>query len=281
MNKIVSIALFGKNHERYAVYLPAFVRGHLNLFPDKDNWQLRIHVDDHVAASQHMNFLLRLAADDLIDLVRIKTSPLTKSMLYRMLPLFDPTVDFVFCRDIDAPPMPRDRACCDAFMKLRDRTRCSVHTIHDNLQHTGIMGGLSGFHAPSVREIMGWKTIEDLYTAAETSDVEYEQHGVDQIVLNRLFLRSSAPRLFEHRFDGWHNGPNHHRTRGPGWYQCGGVSMPVPNTVETQPYRRFRDADHLGAHLGCAGYNYKAAVQYWDSFGDPFIATRVALCEEK
>ncbi len=289
MKKVISIALFGDG-DKYAQYLPAFVRAHLNLFPVEDGWRLRVHIDDTVFGNEHGRYLARLFGAGLVDVARMGSAALTKAMLWRMAPVFDDGVDFVFCRDLDAPPMPRDRACCVEFIRAADKTRCAVHTVHDNLMHEGIMGGLCGFHAPALRAVTGWRSLDDLYAAAQTTDVEWARHGVDQLVLNRLLLRFGGPRMFEHRFAGWHGGAGKHPARGIGKYACGGVSAPVPNAGTNHPgvhnvsnishaAEMIAQSDLLGNHLGCAGYDHVAARKFWDAHGDAGVAAKVAACE--
>jgi hypothetical protein len=289
MKKIVSIALFGERHAEYAKYLPAFVRGHLNLFPLVEGWRLRVHVDDVVLHGEHGRYLARLFNTGLVDVASMGAAPLTRAMLWRMAPAFEEGVDFAFCRDIDAPPMPRDRACCDEFIRVAVEKKCSLHTIHDNVMHEGIMGGLCGVYAPLFRDVTGLPSLERLYAAAEATlgrAVPWEEHGQDQLALNRLFLRVGGPRLFEHRFNGWHAGPRAQRPRSVGKYPCGGVSSPVPDVgsstgkLDHQPWRRDV-ADKLGNHLGCAGYDLVEAIRFWDVHGDAGIATTLAACEAR
>lgn len=271
MRKVISIALFGEG-DKYAQYLPAFVRAHHNLFPAREGWELRVHVDDRVS-----DLLISYAKADLIEIMLMGKAPLTKAMLWRMAPVFDTDVDFVFCRDLDAIPMPRDRACCEEFISVAPSRKLGVHTIHDNLFHEGIMGGLCGYYTPVLREVTGWNSLGDLYAAA--GNVNYEQHGVDQLVLNRLLLKAGGPRLFEHRFAGWHKGPGKHSSRKAGSYPCAGVSSPVPDSLPPKPIEGANWADLLGNHLGCAGYDIEAAIKFWDEEGDPAITAAIKACE--
>jgi hypothetical protein len=279
MNKVLSVALFGENHDRYAVYLPAFVLGALNVFSDDDGWRVRVHVDEHVFDSRWGRFLVALVGTGLMDVVRMPEAPLTKAMMWRLDPIWDTAATFVFCRDLDAAVMPRDLACCEEFVRVAPERKLAVHTIHDSSMHEGIMGGLCGFQAPLLREATGWKSLSDLYAAAATDDDVYAQHGVDQIVLNRLLLRAGGPRLFEHRYNGWHAGPGKHPARRPGIYACGGVSSPVPDSAfgasRMNPWRH-EYADRLGNHLGCAGYNFVEAERFWFTYGDPDISVAVS-----
>lgn len=269
MRRIISTALFGDG-DKYTRFLPAFVRAHLNIYPIADDWKLHIYVDPIVAASHTGQVLNRLAANGLATVVNMGPAVLTKAMLWRLAPVFQDAA-FVFCRDIDAVPMPRDRACMESFMA----TGCVVHTIHDNVAHVGIMGGLCGFDAPAFRRDMGLSSLDEFYFYAQHAI--WAHHGTDQTVLNRFIDRRGGPDVCEHRFNGWFSGPRMQAPRDkPGRYGGGGRSSPVPD----KGWGSFpREADLLGAHLGCAGYDHEAAKQFWDVHGDPDITRKVSECE--
>jgi hypothetical protein len=273
VKKIVSLALFGEG-EKYSQYLPAFIRAHLNLFPQRDGWTLRVHVDDKQSESFRGRQLMRLADDGLIEIVYMGPAILTKAMLWRMAPVFDKDVEYVFCRDVDCVPMPRDRAVMEQFIA----SGATVHTVHDNVLHVGMMGGLCGFHAPTFRQATGFFTLEQVYAFAETA--KWEEHGTDQTVLNRICLRPGGPVLLEHRFNGWHGGPGKQKKRGPQAYPNPAYSAPIPD-VGVSPFdaSRAAAADLLANHLGAAGFDHDAAVRFYDKNGDPEIADRVYRAE--
>jgi hypothetical protein len=276
MRKVYSTALFGDG-DRYARYLGAWVRGALNLFPAREDWHIRIHVDEAVQQSRAGTFLARLASEKLIEWRRMGAAPLCKAMLWRMAPVFEDGVDYVFCRDIDSPPMPRDRACCDQFIE----SGASVHTIHDNEQHAGIMGGLCDFNTMEFRRRTGLLSLHNLYNHVGLTDAQWAVHGADQNVLNAICLCAGGPPLFEHRYDGWQNGPGVRPARGAGKYACGAVSAKVPNVGKWALHGidDIAQADRLGPHLGCADYDYETAIKFWDEHGDSSIARRVRECE--
>lgn len=277
MKKIVSIALFGERAPDYAQYVRALIRGHLNLFRFEDSWVLRVHVDSSVAKTEIGALIRRYANTGLCESVLMypnastTTPPLCRAMLWRLAPVFDADVDYVFSRDLDAPPMPRDRILCDAFIS----STIAMGTVHDNVAHSGVMGGLCHFRAAEFRRLTGFKTLEDLYVFGGLTDVEWSRHGADQDVLNRLIHAMPQLTLLEHRYSGWHDGPNKNPERGPGIYACESWSTRVPNIGIAAP----AGADFLGAHLGCAGYNHEAAVKFWDAHGDAKIAAAIASCE--
>ena len=272
----VSLALFGLG-DKYAQYLRAFVIAHANLFPqhqDGGGWHLRVHYSDDVDA-RWLDLLDRYACKGLLSTVRMEKRPLTAAMLWRLAPCFYPDFRYVFCRDLDALPTPRDRAVCDQFIA----SGCMVHTVHDNQYHVGMMGGLCGFFAPALREVMGWKNLNDVYQNAR--DAQWGMHGVDQNVLNQLVAGNSAVKLLESRFAGWHAGPGVHAARGPGHYPCQAWSTPVPDvgTSALSPELSAR-ADRLANHMGAAGYDHEAARKFWMTNGDAEVTRRVFEAEE-
>lgn len=276
MDKVVSIALFGTG-EGYAEYVSTFVLAHANLFPKSEGWRLYLAVIDAKLSTSVKKVIGRLCSAGLLEFEVHPPAPLCKAMLLRMSPAFQHGSDFVFCRDLDSIPMPRDRACCDEFIRVSKERRLGVHTIHDSEYHIGIMGGLCGFNTKILREVTGWSSLEDLFAAAGYTDNQWAQKGADQLALNKLLLRASGPRLFEHRFNGWHGGPGVQAPRAPGLYACAGVSAPVTDghIIDETPSA----ADLLGKHLGCAGYPLEAARRFWFEYGEPAIAGAVRACE--
>lgn len=275
MNKVISTALFGKN-TRYAVYWNAFLRAHLTLFPISEGWRLRVHVDEH-------NLWLKVYADaGLCDVVPCDDAPLTRAMLWRMKPVWDESVDYVFCRDIDALPTPRDRACCDQFIA----SGLDVQTIHDSVSHDGILGGLSGYNCESFREQVkeaGIHSWDDLVRFGKKTDDEWARHGGDQDVLNALCLGWGREKpgarlaIFEHRYAGWAGGKPGTGERKPSSWAT--ISEPTPNTLMpvSEGDKRFvgGQADSLCSHLGAAGFDYEIAEAFYDDFGPMEIMSLV------
>ena len=279
MKKVYSIALFGTG-DKYAQYLPAFCIGALNLFPIDQGWRVRVHADDAVLDTQYGEFLLCMFGAGLVELRAKESEPLTKAMLWRMEPVFDEDVDYVFCRDIDAPPMPRDRAVCEQFIA----SGAAIGTCHDNVAHAGVMGGLCHFATEAFRNQTGIHSLDRLYAYAEQRAVKWSQHGTDQNVLNRLVRERPNLVLLEHRYNGWLCGAVGPERREAGVYDCVAYSTPTPNGPFSfhpgeQPTRP--EADSLGNHLGCAGYDHQAAFRFWEEHGDEEIARVVRACLNK
>jgi hypothetical protein len=232
-------------------------------------------VDAQFGRTEVGKLLAALAACGLIDLRSMGEAPLTKAMLWRVAAAFDPDVSYVFCRDLDSPPMPRDRACMEQFIF----SEAAVHTIHDAPVHIGIMGGLCGFRARAFRELTGINSLDALYKWA--GNVDWARHGTDQNVLNSLVRARPRLTLLEHRYAGWYNGPGVKKEQERGAYGCLAYSTKVPDVgyLWTTDERASDQADRLGAHLGCAGYDHHAARTFWEKHGDPDIAQLVRECE--
>src|SRR5882672_3502655 len=109
MKKVVSLSLFGEE-SRYAAFVPAVVRAFFVIFPKGEGWSLRLHHDDCLYWSNLGAELHEMQVSGIVDLRYMGRKPqLCWGMLWRLAPVFDEDVDVVFCRDLDALPMPRDR----------------------------------------------------------------------------------------------------------------------------------------------------------------------------
>lgn len=165
--------------------LPAILRGFAVCFP---GWRVRIHHDDSIYQTYYGDVLMKLAADGQIDLVDCgKAETLCGSMLWRLKPASDPTVDRFICRDIDAMPSPREAEAVNEWVD----SGMAVHVIHDSESHTGYMGGMMGFRADALRDVIGPNPYETSIRFGSDVGLTMNVHGDDQRVLNRLF----EPRL--------------------------------------------------------------------------------------
>lgn len=273
MKKVVSIALFGSG-DKYTRFVSSYVRAHLNLFPIGEGWKLRIHYDDEIMSSSTGDLIRNLAWDGLIEISYQGTAPLTRAMLWRLVPVFDESVDYVFSRDIDAVPMPRDRAVCDQFIA----SQAAIGTCHDNEMHVGIMGGLCHFKSEAFRAATGFRNLGDVFKFA--GDRVWAKHGVDQDVLNKLVRMRPTLVLLEHRYNGWKNGKPGVTNRQAGVYDCLAYSTVTPDVgVSTLTPEAQQMADQLGAHLGCAEYDHERAQQFWDEHGDQNLRCNIELAE--
>jgi hypothetical protein len=276
VRKLISTAAFGEG-DKYCRYLPSFVLAHLNLFPIDEDWQLRVHIDPIVAASKWGAFLFHLSSRGLVQVDVRKSDPLTKAMLWRLAPIFDNTTDYVFSRDLDAAPLPRDRRCCEQFIV----SGLNVHTILDHLQHAGIMGGLCGFKAIDFMQATRLHSLDALYAEAAESNEAWAKHGTDQNVLNRLIANRIDVKLLEHRFAGWTDGKPGTEARPSGMYSCQSWSTMIPDVGLSRLSEELTEkADALAGHMGAAGYDHAAARKFWMEHGDASVNAAVIECEK-
>lgn len=161
-------------------FIELTVKAHFAAFK---GWELWIYHDERVKDFPCWPYLDRLGRAGIAKL--IPTGPaktLCGSMLWRMLPMLDRKVDYFICRDVDSLPMHRDRVMVEEFIK----SGAAVHAILDSESHCGpLMGGMVGFHAPSLRE--AFPTVashEDLLGL--NRGLTYDVHGDDQRFLNSV-----------------------------------------------------------------------------------------------
>lgn len=170
-----------KRYLQFVQFLPLIVRAHHVIWP---GWTLRIHHDDRVTKLPYFPALEKLAESGIIELQSVGVCDAicgSRGMLARLRPVFDSDVEYVACRDIDSVPMPKDRRCVEEFIK----TQKALHGINDHEQHSGIMGGLSAFHASKFRSISRTDSVENVM-GLYGKDIDYKRHGADQDLLNRL-----------------------------------------------------------------------------------------------
>lgn len=194
MKNVVSLALFrharssyedprcGVSQGRYfANCLPAIVRGYAVCFP---GWTVRIYHDDSIYYSQYGDVLFALAKAGAIELVDCgPAETLCGGMLWRMRPASDPEVSRFICRDVDAMPTPREAKAVQDWID----SGLAAHIIHDSSSHTGYMGGMMGFRADALREVVGPDSYATAVQFAADDGIDLNVHGGDQRVLNRLF----------------------------------------------------------------------------------------------
>ena len=251
--KVLSYSLYGTK-DFYWGFLPALVRGVHNLFP---GWELRIHHDSGI--DRPIGAYLKLLHEKgLVNAVYVEESKaLCRSMLWRMMPIWDEEVDIVMCRDCDAIPTISERRMIDKFVE----TGATCHVINDNPAHTvPIMGGLCGWNAPKFREKTGLTSWDQLVSMVQPHVLN--SHGGDQHLLAHHVWPILRNEACEHRLSGFDTNPN-------AIYSTKEVD-PTPTPDVTQELQTR--ADGLCAHLGSAGYDKEKAIEMLDTYGKPELA---------
>jgi hypothetical protein len=204
MKKVVSLSWFRHGNSGYEQpasgtsqgifflnFMRSVVRAHHAAFPD---WQLRIHHDDRVTEFPYFNVLRKMHLKGLLKLEFMgKADLLAASMLWRLWPIYDPSVEVVAFRDIDSLPMHRDYKMLEQFVA---NSRATLHVLHDSESHSGpLMGGLTACKVAAVRSILPKEEFERQLVAWNTRLVS---HGADQHFMNELIYPKLAKDLLIH-----------------------------------------------------------------------------------
>lgn len=173
--KILSYALFEHASTPkpdvpfYERILPATLRSAKALYPD---FEVRIHHDNSIYRNWYGDVLVRLAEREDVKLVYVDETegrPLGQCALWRLLPLWEPDAEYVFCRDIDSVVTYRERCCVEEFIQ----SGMILHSISDHVQHEcPMMAGMIGFNAYHFRQLLNFGA-ENFETAMRMD------HGVD------------------------------------------------------------------------------------------------------
>jgi hypothetical protein len=286
MRAVLSYSLFGKDTP-YARFLPAVVRANLALFPAEEGWVMRIHHDEHLDALPYGPVLRKLEAKGTIELRRMRVStelptPLCVAMMWRIAPLFDKSVDVVFCRDLDALPTPRDRAACDEFLASSAQT----HVIHDQPVHDGMMGGLCGFKS-AVRTTLdnlggfdGFLCAGEYVTRKKLSEFDWNKKGADQDVLNQYIVPMFQ--ILVHHYPGRKNrGGFAHPSFNVEWKQTPQVGPQGGPPSMRFLLERQLQAEALAPYMGCDGFDVEKAVEFYDELPEPLVLDDVDDAEQE
>lgn len=184
MKCVYSMSLFGTTPasnitpQFFRHYLCSNLRAMAALY-ERPIWELHIYYDETLFTGPYAPALFALAAK--VPWLKLKfggtPASVCEGMLWRMRPIWESDADFVFPRDVDALLIPKDKWCCEQFVKSPH----SIMQISDNRSHNiGIMGGMGGFRTKWFRtKYPTWDSFK------QTGGWE-DAKGSDQHVLNRV-----------------------------------------------------------------------------------------------
>jgi hypothetical protein len=263
VKRVASYSLFWCGRDEHAkLYtngLKAICRAHHVLFP---GWTWRIHHDGSIDNDPNSALLRRYESAGLVELVDFGPErQICRAMISRMMPVWDPSVEIVLCRDLDSLPTPREAMAVQQFVELG----CAMHCLADHPQHGAvIMGGLCGFRSSALIKRTGIQTFADL-VAGEPLD----RHGDDQLLLSRKVWPKLAGSLIEHRVGG------HPKTPGAtkSYNYIPNVSLPhVPEAV-------LRGGDALIPFLGAPGFAFENVEAFYNEHGRADLIQTIMGCE--
>lgn len=197
MGQIVSsYALFGSNPS-YWNNIALVIKAHKAIVPQ---WGIYIFHDSNINTIRSAQKLIDLQKDGHIKLIQVDdNTPRCKAMLWRMLPVWDDEVDYVFCKDADTLPTYKEFQIAAEFIQ----SNYSVLGINDNPAHgIALMGGMVGFNTKRFRKLTNLNSFNDMVSLMEPN-FNWDQHGADQIMLNQKILPKVLSQTIIYRvFDG-------------------------------------------------------------------------------
>lgn len=176
-----SYSLFGEL-EKWAQTIAPMLRMHFTYYPD---WTFWVHTDREFSDIGYCKVARQLAEQGLIrhtivpnDGKNYQARKKCMMMLWRMLPIYDGGVNYVFCRDADSVLTPRQLQCTLEFI----RQNKAAHGIQDNPAHDiPLMGGMCGFRCADFKSLTKSNSMEMLLNKPKTYD--WNVHGADQCFL--------------------------------------------------------------------------------------------------
>jgi len=257
---VVSYCLFSGEDNRRNFYwdmVPAIVRAHHNIFP---GWELWLHHDTSLYIDARGDLFESYKEHKLLKLIDCgKSQSIGLSALWRFKPLWHPDAVYMLSRDIDSLPLPKDRRAVEVFLQSGK----IAHSITDHPSHQptpmgGFMAGMCGFDARrtvSATQLPSWDAF-----VAQGENLQTWSGGPDQQLLFKLLYWPLAKT----------NSVCHHNlTRTP--------ALALPLGDVTQCVQDGGDA--LTPFMGCPGFDIDQAVRFYDRFGHPEVADRIALAE--
>ena len=188
---------------QFQQFLPVIVRAHPNVWM---GWDMVVHYDEHVESLPYWPVMRKLQEQGLVKLVfmgRAEDVGLCRAMLWRMRPVFTGEYDHVVCRDVDSIPSVVDAEIVREWIGSGK----TLHVIHDNPAHGGIMGGTMGMKCAAFRNALpishgnSWVDFEGLLSHKLTQE-RWDRHGADQDFLNEYVAPLVGDNLLLHTSNG-------------------------------------------------------------------------------
>ena len=119
----------------------------------------------------------------------------TEPAIWRIMPLWDDNVDFLFCRDLDSVIVRKEAQAMEYFIK----SNLLIHNISPTGRHqsegTSIMAGLCGFNVKKLKKELPLPKSFDKYMDFYNSTTTKGVWGCDQETLINFFLRYRSDRI--------------------------------------------------------------------------------------
>lgn len=196
--KVYSFSLFGDRSAYFMKFLPSIIRAFYCLYDIRDGWSIRIYHDTQSMQQKNFNILQGYADKQLISLQHVSESyPLAKSMLMRMMAIWDESIDICVFRDLDYLPTYRERQMLETFIK----SNATFHTVSDHECHLcPIMGGMI---AVKNKDFINYVGIHDWQAfVGKEPETYFSNYGKDQEYMTNYYWELLRPVACEHRLAG-------------------------------------------------------------------------------
>lgn len=172
---------------------------------------------------------------------------LCRSMLWRMLPIWEFPDSIVLTRDIDSISTTRERACVEEWID----SGLAVHGINDEVAHgIPLMGGMAGYRSQKFIELTGYKTWYALVDAQPERTLSYwNTKGADQDLLNNYVWPRVSGSTMVHQLKKS--------------YSCSAAS--VKNEVPNMTPTGADVSNTIEPYIGYAGFSLDRAKKFLDA----------------
>lgn len=191
---------FDKNPYRYWLNLPFVIILNKIIFPE---FTTRLYIPKKLEENKYYPLLEELNEKienfelKIINKEYFKTEP----AIWRIIPLWDDNVEFLFCRDLDSIIVKKEAQSMIYFMKsgllLNNLRATSVH----NSEGTSIMAGLCGFNVKKLKTELPLPKNFDKYMKFYNLTTTKGVWGCDQETLINFFLRYRSDRIIKQTLD--------------------------------------------------------------------------------
>lgn len=255
--KVISYSLFGAgkprnansyDFESYLRGLAINIRMNRLLFP---GWKIHLHCDPLTIETWGKLF------DQLpITVFMCDPDPLTKAMLWRLHPCFNPEIEYMVCRDLDGPPTYREAQCVQYWVSSGK----AAHAITDSISHTvAMMGGMVGF-------IPKWFTMrtkaQNWHQMINETPYDWNRKGADQDFLNQrvypCFAQPGDDSITQHYMLGMPN------TFLADWHNS------VPDIEVPGVPEEMKESNLTAGHIGAAGFYNGPMFSFLRKYKDRF-----------
>jgi hypothetical protein len=256
--KAISYSLFGYNAEKHkdCFDFNSYLRGlMLNIrlarliYPD---WVILLHVDNNT-----FNGLKDLFERLPIKVVICDDAPLTKAMLWRLMPCFNHEYSHVICRDLDSPLTYREAQAVQFWINSETK---AAHAITDSISHNiPMLGGMIGFVPQWFGMKLRCNTWEELLSRGVYN---WLIKGEDQTFINRtiypIFAKHNEESIIQHYVLGMPNTFLH-------GYHNKIQDIEIPNVSS-----ELNASNDVCGHIGAAGWYETAMFKFLRKYEDRF-----------